>query len=92
MKLTGVFATDYSDASGTLAYNIRKKCWADDVIDWPGWKSPTNSQIHSGLEVIGYVTEKAAAECGLKAGMPLSRAAATAAWPGSDRDASGRER
>ena len=71
LKLTGVFATDYSDASGTLAYNIRKKCWADDVIESAGLDINKFPEIHSGLEVIGYVTEKAAAECGLKAGMPV---------------------
>ena len=59
LKLTGVFATDYSDASGTLAYNIRKRVLGRrrdpnraglDINKFP--------EIPNGLEVIGYVTEK----------------------------------
>ncbi len=70
-KLTGRIATDYSDASGTLAFNIRKKCWADDVIESAGLDIDKFPEIHKGVEVIGAVTEKAAKECGLRAGMPV---------------------
>ena len=31
-KLTGVLATDYSDASGTMAFGVRNKCWSSELL------------------------------------------------------------
>ena len=31
-RLTGRFATDYSDASATNAYDIANKCWSDEML------------------------------------------------------------
>ncbi|MBQ9941501.1 MAG: xylulokinase [Christensenellaceae bacterium] len=70
-KLTGKFVTDYSDASSTLAYNINTRAWADDVIETAGLDIDKFPEIKSGLEVVGYVTESAAAECGLLRGTPV---------------------
>ena len=36
MKLTGKYMTDYSDASSTMAFDIRKKCWATGLIETAG--------------------------------------------------------
>ncbi|MBQ9942599.1 MAG: xylulokinase, partial [Christensenellaceae bacterium] len=71
LKLTGKFVTDYSDASGTLAYNINTKTWADDVIKSVGLDVDKFPEIRSGLEVVGTVTAKASMECGLPEGTPV---------------------
>ena len=31
-KMTGVVSTDYSDASATLAFDIRRNCWSEEVL------------------------------------------------------------
>ncbi len=31
-RLTGVFATDVSDASGTLYFDVEKRCWSDEML------------------------------------------------------------
>lgn len=31
-KLSGTFCTDYSDASGTLLLDVRKRCWSEEML------------------------------------------------------------
>ncbi len=70
-KMTGQLVTDYSDASGTLAYNIRKKCWAEDLIESAGLDIEKFPEIRDGSQVLDVVTEAASKECGLLAGTPV---------------------
>ena len=37
-KLTGEFATDFSDASGTQLLNIKDRCWSDELLNKFGIK------------------------------------------------------
>ena len=32
-RLSGVFSTDYSDASGTLLLDVEHKCWSKEMMD-----------------------------------------------------------
>ena len=57
-KLTGVFSTDYSDASGTLLLDVKNKRWSDEMcricsVD-PSWLPP----LYESYEVTGKVKEK----------------------------------
>lgn len=70
-KLTGIFCTDYTDASGYMAYNYRTKKWEDEMIEAAGLKRSLFPDIVSGLEVVGTVHAKAAAACGLAEGTPV---------------------
>lgn len=56
--LTGKFVTDYSDASGTLFYDVKNKKWSDEMCDICGIKPSQLPQLCSGLEVVGKVREK----------------------------------
>jgi glycerol kinase len=42
-RLTGgkVFATDHTNASRTLLYDIRRLCWDDELCDW--WQAPRHA-------------------------------------------------
>lgn len=71
LKLTGKFMTDYSDASGTLAFDAVNCCWAEDLIQAAGLELDKFPEVRSGLEVVGEVTPQAAEECGLAAGTPV---------------------
>ena len=70
-KLTGVFATDYSDASGTNLYDLERRDWAVDMIEALGLDPGKLPPVHPSTAVIGHVTPEAAAATGLLAGTPV---------------------
>lgn len=71
LKLTGRFVTDYSDASGTLAYDISQRKWADDIIGAAGLDRKKFPEIFPAVTVVGEVGEKAARQSGLPVGLPV---------------------
>ena len=70
-KLSGVFATDYSDASGTNLFDLERRDWALDVIEAVGLDPRKLPPAHPSNAIIGKVTPQAAAETGLLAGTPV---------------------
>lgn len=69
--LTGVMASDYSDASGTQLLDIRARRWADDMIAAIGLAPGLLPDLYPSATVIGRVTAAAAAATGLLAGTPV---------------------
>jgi xylulokinase len=71
-RLTGVLATDPSDASGTNAYSQADGAWSGELLDAAGLAGGRLfSDIVPSTTVIGTVTRGAAAEAGLVAGIPV---------------------
>jgi xylulokinase len=70
-KLTGVFATDYSDASGTNLFDLEQRNWAVDVIEAVELDARKLPPAHPATAVIGKVSSESAAETGLLAGTPV---------------------
>jgi xylulokinase len=68
---SGVFATDYSDASSTLFFDLTNRRWMPDVIKAMGLKSELLPEAYPSTTVIGHVTPSAAAASGLIAGTPV---------------------
>jgi xylulokinase len=68
---SGVFATDYSDASATLLFDLTNRRWALDVIKALGLNSELLPEAHPSTAIIGHVTPSAAAASGLIAGTPV---------------------
>jgi xylulokinase len=71
LRLTGDYALDKADGSGTILFDLAARDWSAEVlaaleID-PAWMPPT----HEGPEVTGTVTAEAAAATGLAAGTPV---------------------
>ena len=70
-RLTGDYAMDKADGSGTILFDIRKRDWSPEVLaalDIPAaWLPPT----YEGPQVTGLVSPAAAAETGLLAGTPV---------------------
>jgi len=64
-KLTGVFATDYSDASGMLLLDVARKDWSDLMLEKIGLSRNQVANLYASYEAIGAVTPAAAAETGL---------------------------
>ncbi len=70
-KLTGQFATDYSDASGMNLYDIREKRWSPNILKASGLEREKLPSVHSSFDVIGEVTRNASKEIGLSPGTPV---------------------
>ncbi len=70
-KLSGVFATDYSDASGTNLFDLERRDWASDMIEALGLDRRKLPPAFPSHKIIGQVTPQAAAEAGLLAGTPV---------------------
>ena len=67
-RLTGKFATDYSDASGTNLLDIEKKVWSPDILKASEIEASKLPELHASTDIIGYVKSDMAGEVGLTTG------------------------
>lgn len=70
-RMTGDFATEVSDASGTLLLDVVKRKWSGPLLSKLEIDSDLLPQMHESEDVTGVLTEDAAAAMGLKAGTPV---------------------
>jgi xylulokinase len=70
-RLTGQYAMDKADGSGTILFDLQKRTWSEIMLaalDIPAdWLPPT----FEGPQVTGVLSSEAAALTGLKAGTPV---------------------
>ena len=70
-KLTGNMATDYSDASGTNAFDLNTYQWSDRIIEVSGIDGDMLPVAQESTFVLGTVTSAAARNTGLPEGTPV---------------------
>ncbi len=70
-KLTGEHALDVADGAGTVLFDLRRRTWSDEVVAALGLDPAMLPRTVEGPEVVGTVTEEAAAATGLRAGTPV---------------------
>lgn len=70
-RLTGVMATDPSDASSTNAYDQQTGRWSDTLIEAADLSATLFPEIVASTTVVGQVTAAAAADTGLRVGTPV---------------------
>ena len=70
-RLTGEFATDVSDASGTLLFDVTHRRWSKEVIEALNIDPKVLSRAFESPEVTGQLTAETALLTGLKAGTPV---------------------
>ena len=70
-RLTGQFATDYSDASGTLLFDLVTRDWHQPFLDALGLSADRLPALLPSTGIAGEVTVEAAASTGLAAGTPV---------------------
>ena len=70
-RLTGEYAGDVSDASGTALFDVVHRRWAEPLIERLGIDRSWLPRIVESSEVAGKVTNEAAARTGLSAGTPV---------------------
>jgi xylulokinase len=70
-RLTGVLATDPSDASATLMYDTAHLRWSDEILAAVGVSRSIVPDVGGSSEVLGRVTTDAAAVTGIASGTPV---------------------
>jgi len=66
-KLSGVNATDVSDASGMLLMDVKNRCWSKEMCDICSITTDMLPKLYESYECIGTVKEDIAAELGIPA-------------------------
>lgn len=69
--LTGVHATDYSDASGMLLLDVKNKKWSDKMLEICGVAEDKMPELFESSEVIGTLKEDIAKLLGLDSGIKV---------------------
>lgn len=54
-RLTGVHATDYSDASGTLLLDVKNKRWSGEMLEICGVKEKQMPRLYESFDAVGRV-------------------------------------
>jgi xylulokinase len=70
-RLSGEFATDMSDASGTSLLDIRRRHWSVEMLEALEIPAHWLPPCHEGPQVTGEISPVAAEETGLRAGTPI---------------------
>ncbi|MGP8248166.1 MAG: xylulokinase [Bryobacteraceae bacterium] len=71
LQLTGEYATEVSDASGTALFDVVHRRWSREMMDGLGLDNSILPRCYESSEVTGVVGAEAAALTGLKAGTPV---------------------
>ena len=78
-RLTGNFATDPSDGSGTLLLDVHSRDWSDEMLRTLDVDRGQLPPVQPSAAVAGHLTRQAALALGLPAGIPMVTGAADTA-------------
>lgn len=70
-KLTGEFATDVSDASGTALFDVANRRWSEEMIDRNRLDRHILPEVYESIEVTGKISKAGAEATGVPAGTPV---------------------
>jgi xylulokinase len=79
LRMTGEVATEPSDASGTLLYDVVSDNWAREAISALNLRSDWLPKIIPSSAIAGYLTTIASEHLGLRVGLPVIAGAADTA-------------
>ncbi len=71
-KLTGAYATEVSDASGTALFDVVNRRWSDEVLAAADIPRAWMPECAESQEITAHVSAEAAALTGLAAGTPVA--------------------
>ena len=74
-RLTGEFAIDVQEASGTLLLDVTHRRWSREVAEAAGIPMSWLPKVYESPEICARISEKAAGLTGLKAGTPVAAGA-----------------
>jgi len=64
-RLSGSFCTDMSDASGMLLFDVKNRCWSDEMLEICGITKDQMATPYESYEAVGTLKADVAAELGL---------------------------
>lgn len=64
-RFTDVFATDVSDASGMLLFDVKNRCWSKEMLDICGIDESYMAKVFESYEKVGTLTKRSAEELNL---------------------------
>jgi xylulokinase len=70
-RLTGEYATEVSDASGTLLLDVQNRVWSDTLLGLLQIDKALLPRMHESQEVTGTLSREGATALGLKPGTPV---------------------
>lgn len=65
--LTGIFATEVSDASGMQLLDVPNRCWSDEVLEKLEIEKELLPKVYESIEVTGTISSEIAQRTGLSA-------------------------
>lgn len=74
-KMTGIHATDVSDASGMLLLDVKNRCWSDKMCQICGISPDMLPKLYESYECVGELTRETADLLGLPAGVRVAAGA-----------------
>ncbi|MDR0426666.1 MAG: xylulokinase, partial [Clostridiales bacterium] len=74
-KLTGVYATDYSDASGTLLLDVKRRCWSTEMCGICGIDERRLPRLFESYEAVGHIRPETADGLGLDRAVKIAAGA-----------------
>ncbi|HEY7032024.1 MAG TPA: xylulokinase [Thermomicrobiales bacterium] len=70
-RLTHVSATEPSDASGTLLFDVRTRDWSEEILSALDLRRGQLPTVDASTAIRGYLSDAAAAELGLRGRIPV---------------------
>ena len=74
-KLSGVFCTDYSDASGMLLLDVEHKCWSKEMMEICGITEEQLPKLYESYEIVGSLRPELAKEFGFTGNVRIAAGA-----------------
>lgn len=74
-RLSGVFCTDYSDASGMLLLDVEHKCWSKEMMEICGVTEEQLPKLYESYEIVGNMKEELAKEFGFTGNVKVAAGA-----------------
>lgn len=69
--LTGDYASDVADASGTLLFDVARRRWSSEMLELTELDERLLPEVYESPEITGSVSPEGAAETGLLVGTPV---------------------
>lgn len=69
--LSGVFCTDYSDASGMLLLDVKNRRWSEEMCEICGLTEQQFPQLYESYEVVGTLKKEISEQLGLSADVKI---------------------
>lgn len=64
-RLTGVHCTDVSDASGMLLFDVKNRCWSEEMCEICGVRKEHLAKVYESYETVGTLLPEIAQKLGL---------------------------